>query len=289
MSEREACSVIYLTTACNLECEYCYEARNRKENPIKWASKEDMDDYLQKNSRTEQPKTLVIFGGEPFLAWKEINYLVDQIIEKYSREQFTLNITTNGIWCSKEENVKKLLELMHKLTTNSSSFISPDISYDASGHYRRVFPDGGSSKEEVEKAIDNFNKYKIPLRIRYTIHKGNYDKVLQDAIYIALRFKPEKIVYSFAWTEIDKIFPDKTLDEIFQIYKTYMHTLYEEFLERKIMTSFCDFVCDICHIPCINNGGKKDDFYYTYKVPEKKDFIKVTNHGQFDHFNKEEE
>jgi MoaA/NifB/PqqE/SkfB family radical SAM enzyme len=287
MSEREACSIIYLTTACNLECEYCYEARNRKENPIKWASKEDIDDYLQKNSGTGQSKTLVIFGGEPFLAWKEMNYLIDQIIEKYPNEQFVLNVTTNGLWCSKEENMEKLVNLMNKLSSKTKSFISPDISYDASGHYRRVYPDGRLSKEEVEKAIDNFNKYKIPLRIRYTIHKGNYDKVLQDAIYIALRFKPEKIVYSFAWTEIDKIFPNMSLDEIREQYRIYMHTLYEEFLQRKIMTSLCDFVCDICHIPCINNGGKKDEFYYTYKVPDKKDFIKVTNHGEFDHFKEE--
>ena len=107
----------YPTDKCNFSCEYCYR-KNKKINGE--ATIEQLDTMFSNLSKYEI-HSFTIFGGEPSL-YKNINYLIDGIVEKLS----CLNITifTNG------SNKKFLKDLSkHQYIDNVQVRISCHLEY----------------------------------------------------------------------------------------------------------------------------------------------------------------
>ena len=62
--------MLYVTTKCNLDCDYCYEQKDRnKLNKHKELTIPEIDEYLSQLNKIEPDvqSKVVIFGGEPFL------------------------------------------------------------------------------------------------------------------------------------------------------------------------------------------------------------------------------
>lgn len=194
--------ILYLTTDCNLECEYCYEAKNRKkltnrlDIDLDVAKKQLYDNYIsQKNGNC-----VVLFGGEPFLnynAMKEIFDYNDNCLNNY----YCFSINTNGLLI--DENI--IDELKYYMSKTSISVI---VSYDGVGTIRRRYHNGISAQNDILRQINFFETKKMPFGIGYTIHKGNYDKrvILRDIIDLLSRYKYiTKFEISYFTAELEKI------------------------------------------------------------------------------------
>ena len=223
---KQRVNVLYLTTACNLRCGYCYEQKSR--GKIANLSTVHIDQFLYeiKNREAGRVSTVVFMGGEPFLAYPMLCYALKKMAEADHR--WGISITTNGTMMGEIESIIKLCKPNMSLTL--------EISYDGSGQDSRIYHNGLSSRDAVEKLLDSL---KIPFAISYTIHKGNYKHLLPDIILLCEKYKPTKISLSPYCQELDEVTGD---------YKKFMAAFvpYAEYITKKYGIPICDQSCRIC-------------------------------------------
>ncbi len=265
-------NVIYITTACDFNCDYCYERKNRNQlERNKSISYKEIDNFLANlQEPPEIQSQIVIFGGEPFLFPSKVEYIIKNA--KNFKDNVYPEITTNGLWLSNKNHTKKIKELMDKYGQ-----FGLEISFDVSGQYRRLLKNGQRSEKYVIQAINNLEDFNVPYSIRYTIHKGNIENVIHDIISILVQFpKCNKIITSIYEEELDIYFGDnnitkKRLEQI----KEYLRRVYEKF-----HVPVCDFTCNLCK--------KCSKYLYTanrYYVPQKgKIEVEIGKQKEFDHF-----
>jgi len=233
---RNRVNVLYLTTRCNMECDYCYEEASRNNLPEQVEVTEELiDRYLTEISYREFGKvsTVVIMGGEVFLKPHLLKYVFNKMGE--IDHMWGVSISTNGTLIFDCE----LLNTIFKDKKDNIS-LTIEISYDGSGHFRRVFRNSKqSTKLEVEKSIDVMVKNKIPLKISYTIHKGNYNNFLYDMVYILERWGKDILAI--------KLSPfKKELEDNFGINPIDKLGLYANRLYAKYKVPICNFSCNVC-------------------------------------------
>ncbi len=271
------CNVMYLTTKCNLECEYCYEFKDRKSlsehKSISMANIEKYMDELCLNSSENKQKIIIIQGGEPFREFELLKYVFDYSRENYSNHELFFGILTNGLFFSTTKNLNRYLEEIVELLPEKHA-LSADISYDGTGHSRRVFPSGKSSKKEVEQGILNYKRF-FPkhLRIRYTIQRDNKDPetLLNDWVSIIEKYHPERIVTSNFLEEAPMLL----------VYKYIAKNLY-----KRYGTPICDFTCGWCK-QCDKGLFQVDNTEWTrrnYINPDGKKILITGDAGKFNHF-----
>jgi len=238
-------NILYLTTDCNLACDYCYELEERNSlEKQRVMTKAELSKALEVvygkwSGDPSKPETIVIFGGEPFLEPDSVKYIFERSLE-LSKEAFAFCLTTNGIWFLKEDNIKLFLEWTKNRTVNL------EVSWDGSGNFRRVYKNQKSAEDHIDKALDNLSKYNVPVTLRYTVHAGNYDKVIQDYIYGIERWSNvHKIQNSYDYTGLDKIKEGKNWEEL--IYGDFRYRDYFRALWNKYKKPLCQEVCDLCN------------------------------------------
>jgi MoaA/NifB/PqqE/SkfB family radical SAM enzyme len=172
-------------------------------------------------------------GGEPTLRMDLVEYIVEKA-EKLNHK-FALTITTNGLL------LNPYLEKFKKWTNNYNHF-TLEISYDASGQFRRKFPNGKSSRKVVEYSMVRCIEANIPFKISYTLHTGNIDNFVKDIIYIMEKYGKHitSLKVGVAFKEISNHFGDI---DIVKKYKPYMKQIYKMY-----GIPICDFVCGDCGI-----------------------------------------
>ena len=67
---------IFFTNDCNLNCRYCYEGEKYK----KYISKDVLDQVLEFMERVSKGGNITVttHGGEPLLAFQEIQYFIEK-------------------------------------------------------------------------------------------------------------------------------------------------------------------------------------------------------------------
>lgn len=100
--------VLHLVNECNLRCTYCYADGGEYGAPQKYMSVETAKqavDYLLEHSYDEKSVTIVLFGGEPFINWKVLKYVVEYSEGEGRKKGKIVNysLTTNGTLLSKEK------------------------------------------------------------------------------------------------------------------------------------------------------------------------------------------
>lgn len=235
-------NVIYLTTDCNLRCEYCYEKDGRETlDKQKDCEINDIDVFVDEIYEREYNNNscIVVFGGEPLLRIDLLEYLCNRLCEKSKKNGWAINLITNGTLFN-GKNLEKIIRIKDICDANGIHF-AIDVSYDASGQYRRKFPNGSSSKDIVEKTILKFIEFKIPFRISYTVHSGNYLNMTEDIIYIIETYNPERISLSFAYQDLDKILGENQCFKVpsdFKPYADYIFSIYK--------VPLCAVTCSVC-------------------------------------------
>ena len=92
--------ILDLTNQCNLRCKYCvysgkyqYERIHQNRNMSKNCAKKAVD-YFLKNRLKKGKSSITFYGGEPFLKFELLKYIVDYAKSKINNIEFSL--TTNG-------------------------------------------------------------------------------------------------------------------------------------------------------------------------------------------------
>lgn len=244
---KQRTNVIYLTTACNLRCEYCYEKDSREGLPDQANLTFDkIDQFLEEivSRESDQISTIVIMGGEPFLRFDLVQYIVARTIQIPKEKGWGISIVTNGtLFTSKR--IKEFKHLMDLCYRSKKTHLSLEISYDGSGQEKRKWPDGSSSRPLVEKAIDTLSSEDIPFKISYVIHDLNYKNVLEDLITILERWpKVERLLIGYAYENLDSALGIPSAGQTLK--NQLMPSLIEIYKEYNI--PICGHVCGYCKI-----------------------------------------
>lgn len=146
---------LIMTEACNLNCKYCYVNHNSNEK----ISKKVLDGFIdmvyrQLMNNLNIDISIDIFGGEPLLAWEEVQYLINQSNKKLfsykNRVRFVL--FSNAILFT-EEKLKFLKQ--------SQIYVSYNFSVDGNKtchNSARVYKNGKGSWDDVLKGIEVYKK-----------------------------------------------------------------------------------------------------------------------------------
>jgi len=273
-------NILYITTDCNIACDYCYQKEDRTNNPKRVLTKAEITQYFNHLVEREphNTSTVVLFGGELFTEPDIVFYAISEAerIKKVHNKDVALCVTTNGIWFKTDKNRDKWI----KTVIESDVHISTEISYDGSGHDRRVYKNGKSTKKDVQNVLKAFRDAKFPISIRYTIHKDNYLNVIQDFIKICNfyeKFEIPKIIPSTNDTELDEYMNNDVPGYMEQL-KPKLNAIYNHY-----KFPICGYTCEACKL-C--NFEAFDNINYT--VPGLDDF--VVDHGDqgnFNHFEKD--
>lgn len=143
---------LIMTEACNLRCKYCYINKNPKK-----ISKEVLDAFILLILKQLQEGYFIkvdIFGGEPLLAWEEVQYFINQsnkILISY-KDKLRFMLFSNAILFTED-----------KLIFLKSSKINVLYNFSIDGNQKchdssRIYPDGSGSWNDVLKGIQVFNK-----------------------------------------------------------------------------------------------------------------------------------
>ena len=234
MDGKQKVNIIYITTKCNLECEYCYESNKRNQPDFEHftATYKQIDEFIEELERTEgdiQSTTIVVMGGDPSLAVPELEYLIAKVLEstKKMNKHYYATFTTNGVLLNNDVYYKKLLKVLDDSTKNGFKF-DLEISYDGIGQELRAFPNGKSSRAVVENVLAKLEKDKYKFCISCTVTEKNYDKLVEEAVRMLETYKScINLSFSFAYERIDQFVGDGAGFEYAEKYKPYMRELYK--------------------------------------------------------------
>jgi len=247
-------NILYMTTDCNLDCTYCYEAEKRHQKGFEHfkLTFQQIDDYvatLEENERDVKSSTVVIMGGEPTLAHEEIEYTVEKIIESSKRlnKNYFCTFTTNAIKMGNSAYFKKLTDLF-KYSTENGFKITPEISYDGKyGQKNRIFPNGTDSTDIVLGVCQKLDREGIEFDISAVVSELNHDKLVEETIRFNEMFTNSlnKITWSFAFQALDDAFGVGYTRKIMKEYRPYMLELYKKY--GRPVCPLCCGVCTRCH------------------------------------------
>jgi sulfatase maturation enzyme AslB (radical SAM superfamily) len=259
-------NIIYFTTKCNLACTYCYEALDEV-NGIN-TSIEDLykiaDEAIEREPDDVQT-FFGLFGGEPTLAWDNVEKFMDYAYSKKQNVHFEM--ITNGIKFKNEDFIHRVYNNEHV----KNGRLSISISFDGiKGNVQRVYSNGKQSVYDVIEALAKLTYLGKRFRIRYTIHKDNIDTILEDIEDIMNNFKPLRIITS----EVNSLFDSEDYRKIFIAY----NTLKDKWNNGEIQIPICELFCETC-TGCSITRSKLQ-----YSIQDKKIVKDHRSIGAFDDF-----
>lgn len=168
---------LWVTSACNLRCEYCYEG---VEKPVEFMTKETADATLRFIAKTLESRNIkdcriVFHGGEPTLNMEIVEYVVNKMKTDYSRFNTSFGMTTNSYKLT-DDTMKFLVENIEDLTVSLDG-------NEASHNRNRV---DASGKGSFENALENSLKMnkETELRVRMTVNTTNSDQLYENVIFL---------------------------------------------------------------------------------------------------------
>lgn len=164
--------VFHLVNECNLGCAYCYAGLGEYGAPMKRMSEvtsKQAIDFLMKESKELSNVSVILFGGEPTLNWKQLVHTVEYG-KKKAREygkNIDFSLTTNGTMLT-DRMVDFIVE------NNIGVSISMDGDKETQDKSRPYKKDGIGSYDMVSKnAKKLIAKHKTkPIAARVTLTKG---------------------------------------------------------------------------------------------------------------------
>lgn len=280
----QKCNILYITTLCNLDCDYCYERKDRETPGFKHktVTKEEIFDFLNEIKAREGDSInhqVSIFGGEAFLRYDLIKYAFEKMVEIIPNTG--VDIITNGTTFSDIEVLRDFKNLID-WCKERQVFITLEFSFDGAGHDRRVYANGtGSSKEVVIKSMDNAKELGLQFFISYTAHRDNCQKenIIKDAMKIMNRYQGFLTDFSLSFYQ-QEIKETLNLDE-----KGYAE--YKQWIRERAIVLFekygiptCDLICDICQ-KCEKGNFTGNNYFIPEYGNEFRDELTLIDHNHF--------
>ena len=190
---------IYITTACNLDCKYCFEKLKGSEKMDIELIKKIVKNLVDNAKIYNKISTIVFFGGEPLLEKDKIIQVAKYIQENNWNKYIQIFIITNATIVD-----DKLLEVLGNTgirVSISISFDGPKEVHDAN----RIFPGEKGSFEIVYRNIQKIKKFSkkhknIRFAVRATVAKNTakfFPKTIEFFFKEKLPFAIEFDVYNF--------------------------------------------------------------------------------------------
>ena len=169
----------WLTSSCNMKCIYCYEGENKRNIKME---KQTIDRALLmiiRHMKELEDKYLwiVLHGGEPFLAFEEMEYLVQEARKHAQKNQIFISFsaTSNGTLLN-----DKMITFIKKEIDDFT--ISMDGKAETQ-NYSRPFSNGRPSFDVVEKNLKKLLGIIPNLRVRMTYNYQTVSNLFENVKY----------------------------------------------------------------------------------------------------------
>ncbi|MCR1954636.1 4Fe-4S cluster-binding domain-containing protein [Clostridioides mangenotii] len=178
-------TTFWVTTNCNLNCKYCYEG---EEKLNKVMSKEIIDKAigftLDNLNNTKKNLKVAIHGGEPFLVFDKMKYIVNEFKAKCSElDKTTTFLTTTNATILNDEIIDFIVNEMPDITV---SIDGTKETHDKN----RTFKNGCGSHDIAMENSLKLLKLLPNIRLRMTFDSDSVEDLYKDVKYlIDLGFK----------------------------------------------------------------------------------------------------
>jgi len=267
-------NIIYMTTACNLSCTYCYQHLDTAKK--KHITREELvkaaDSTLAREDKDTQT-FFILYGGEVTLRWEDVKFFMDYVCSKKDNVQF--NMISNGIRFLDNDFTKDFINNIHY----KNGKVQLDISFDGmTGNKERIYHNGDESANDMLEILSKLKLISIQYRLRYTINKLNITHFVEDVLKLIEHFKPSRLVLG----EVLEIFDEDDLILLKQGKKELLDLWHKQELTVPVCTRFDEF-CKYCNGCEIQRDGLS-----LYSPEEKETFRDYTSIGLFEDFKQKE-
>lgn len=240
---------IWLTASCNLCCKYCYEGNNKLNLMLDKKTANDILYFIRKDLKEDAYSELTIdfHGGEPFMNFEMMQYLVDKILEEYDKERKVIFGTTTNATIMNEEILRFIIKYI------------PDITVSLDGtkkihDYLRPYQSGAGSYDVAMKNSMKILKKLPDIRVRMTV---NVDLVknLAEGVRNLVEHGFKNIVPAL------DLFDNRWNDDLLQELESQIREIKKYIEEKKnVAVSLCEPLTLKCHSIC--SGGIKSKIIY---------------------------
>ena len=197
---------IWITSRCNLSCEYCYEGKKKKDCDITVETIDNIIEYIKKNKELNEKLVVEFHGGEPLLCFDNIKYCIEKLKKIFYKELLFFGITTNGVLLTEE----KAAYLSENMNYNLS--ISIDGNKESNDRYRRD-KNGHGTYEMVAKKSSLLTSKTSKVRARMTILPSEVPYIYENCVALV------KLGFINIASEIDYFNPEWNEEHFKQIKK----------------------------------------------------------------------
>jgi uncharacterized protein len=170
---------LMLTEDCNQRCDYCFVEGKNPSNPMDRETAEKAIDLLFALSRNNPDLKILLFGGEPMLAFDLIKDIVfySEAKQTGSGQSVSFNMTTNGTLF---DEVRISFLAKHRV----KYLLSIDGDQETHDLHRKSV-DGESSYLRIIRNLPLFKSYQPWLGARMTAQPDTVDKIHSNVIHLA--------------------------------------------------------------------------------------------------------
>jgi uncharacterized protein len=213
-------ATLWVTTACNMRCLYCYEGDNKPNNKMDKVMADKSIEYILKQFKELNDDDLIInfHGGEPLLEFQLIKYIVKRLKNTFmdSKKKLFLGATTNGILLDDE--------IIEYICDNFYYNLSISLDGDKVIHdTNRILKDGRGSYNLIINSCKKILNKRDDVRVRMTYNTLTVDKLYESVKFLVnLGFNiivPVADYYDEKWNQelIDVL--NLEAEKIYNLYK----------------------------------------------------------------------
>lgn len=191
--------MIWLTTACNLRCKYCYEGTEKVNCDLSKDYAEKIVDYIVQDCDKTKSLLISFHGGEPFLNFKLMKFISLELEKQLHAvvNDILYQVTTNATILN-EEIIEFIKEHKFEVTC---SLDGTKATHDS----MRVFQGNIGSYDIAMKNSLKLLELYPDLRVRMTVRSSEVENLLKDIIHLVEKgFKlivPVLDFYDKNWNE----------------------------------------------------------------------------------------
>lgn len=171
-------ATFWITTNCNLRCKYCYEGTDKLNLSM---TKEIIDkgiEFMTNHIEYSNSEKIIIpiHGGEPFLEFENIKYLVSRCKETFKNKKVSF-VTTTNMTILNDEILEFIIKEMPEIT------LSIDGTKDTHDKMR-IFGDGSGSHSIAIKNGLKLIKHLPNTRVRMTYDSSTVSNLYEDIKFL---------------------------------------------------------------------------------------------------------